>query len=275
LFRKAQNGKAVHLVAVFQPRKKGTIVKKLFAFVIAGAFLLLCANPIPAQDNQAKKIAEGKKILKKWIAAQGGRGTLLKIKDSTITGNLSLVTMNINGSFAFQHKNPGKFRQEYKILGMKIIQAFNGTKGWMTNQQTGAVEDVPAMLLDELKRSAFEDDAMLNPDKHGVVFTFEGPKTEDGKEYIILKQTYRDGYAQTHYLDSRTYLEYKSVAMVLDETGTTRVERETAMSDYRDVQGMKCPFSITLNQRGAKFADLTDIQFKFNANIEDSFFDKP
>jgi len=38
---------------------------------------------------------------------------------------------------------------------------------------------------------------------------------------------------------------------------------------------MKCPFSITLNQRGAKFADLTDIQFKFNANIEDSFFDKP
>ncbi len=227
-----------------------------------------------AQADQAKKAAEGKNALEEWIVAQGGREAISKIKDNKLSCVLNLVAQGLNGSFTIQQKNPGKIRQDIDIMGMKIVQAYNGTKGWMANPATGAVEEMPELLQQEMKRGAIDNVLMLNPDKYGVVFTLEGRQSIEGKEYLILKETYSDGFVATHYLDSETHLLFKTVAMSLGQMGE-KVERETFMSDYRDVQGTKVPFSININQGGAKYATCSVKEYTFNTNPDDAFFDKP
>ncbi len=68
----------------------------ILALAILG--LLLCASVIPpmAQDDQAKKIEEGKKMWDKWTAARGGRDRLLTIKDIQSTADVRLVTQGLN-----------------------------------------------------------------------------------------------------------------------------------------------------------------------------------
>ncbi len=227
-----------------------------------------------AQTDQAKKAAEGKKVLDEWITAQGGREAISKIKDNRISCSLSLAAQGLNGTLTIQQKNPGKIRQDIDIMGMKIIQAYNGTKGWMTNPGTGTIEDMPELLTTELKRGAMDNEFMLNPEKHGVVFTLEGRQTIEGNEYLVLKETYSDGLVATHYIDSRTHLLFKTVAPSLGQMGE-KVERETFMSDYRDLEGTKVPFMININQGGSKYATCTVKEYKINTNPDDSFFDKP
>lgn len=250
-------------------------MKKICAVLIVFG-LLTGLNVISAwaQADQAKKAAEGKKVLEEWIAAQGGREVISKIKDNKISCALNLVAQGLNGTLTIQQKNPGKIRQDIDIMGMKIIQAYNGTKGWMTNPGTGAVEDMPEVLATGLKRGAMDNDLMLNPEKNGVVFILEGRQSIEGKEYLILKETYSDGFVATHYLDSETHMLFKTVAMSLGQMGE-KVERETFMSDYRDVEGTKVPFSININQGGAKYATCSVKEYKFNINPDDAFFDKP
>ena len=86
--------------------------------------------------------------------------------------------------------------------------------------------------------------------------------------------TYKDGSESTMYIDPDTFLLYRTVGMTLNQT-LQKVEQETTLFDYRDVDGTKVPFSIKIKQGGMDYLDLTVTEVKYNSNIDDSIFDKP
>jgi hypothetical protein len=43
---------------------------------------------------------------------------------------------------------------------------------------------------------------------------------------------------------------------------------EDVYDDYRDVNGIKMPFKITINQGGRRFADVTVTEHKLNTGIK-------
>jgi hypothetical protein len=248
--------------------------KSFIAAMIFGLLLGLSVIPVSAQNDQAGKIAEGKKFMEKSIAAQGGRDRMLNVGDSMISAELKLLSMGLSINRIAYIKGFSKIRLENKVMGMNTIMAYNGKNGWMTNPQTGAVTDLPEPILEELKRGVESNEVLLFPDKHGVVVTFEGRKTISAKEYVVIKQTHKDGYVSTIYLDPTTYLPYKSIALSLDET-MQKVETETITSDYRDIEGMKVPFSMKILQGGVDYAAVTITEYKFHQKLADSLFEKP
>ena len=237
--------------------------------------LLIGLNLVPAaaQDSEAQKIEEGKRILERLINAFGGRDRLSEIQDTTVTCNINIIPANISGSLIISEKK-NKIRQDIQIMGMDIIQAYNGETGWMTNPQTGAVVDMPEPVLEQFKRDALGNGALLYPEKYGITFTFSGRETVEGKEYLLLKQTHKDGFESTIYIDPDTFLIHKTLETTVTQT-LEKTDQETTLSDYRDVDGTKVPFLVKIKQGGMDYADVSMTEYKYNTNLEDSHFDKP
>lgn len=249
-------------------------MKKAFATgVFIAVFCGLNLNPISAQDKQSPQIEDAKRILDKSVLAMGGRERLLSIKDTVVSSQLTIIPLNITVTRTTYVKE-NKIRLETKAMGTTTIMAFNGKTGWIITPQTISAVDLPQPLLAELKGAAMTNEAMLNPEKLGLTVTLEGRKSIEGKEYIVLVQTKKDGFASTVYLDPDTYLTYKTVSMALNDS-LQKVETETIFSEYRDVEGTKLPFSMKIIQNHKDYAGISISEYKYNTNPQDSLFEKP
>jgi outer membrane lipoprotein-sorting protein len=155
---------------------------------------------------------------------------------------------------------------------MVITQAFDGETAWMVNPQTGSSEEMPEQMAEFMKRDSMGDAAYLNPAKYGITYTAKGKETVDGKECFVLEQKYSDGYAATMYIDAKTYLIYKTKGMNLNQMGV-EVEQENVMTDYKKVNGLMSPHTMTMYQDGEEFMVFTLEEVKYNTGLEDSFFE--
>ncbi len=211
------------------------------------------------------------KILKKMIDAQGGKKTLESIKDSTLSGTMEMIQAGITGSITLYQKEPNKMRMDGEVMGMVITQAYDGETAWMINPQTGTADKLPEQAAEEVKRQALGNDALLNPEKYGITYTYIGKENIDGKDYFVLEQTFSDGFKASLYIDSQTYLTYKTKATTVNQMGV-EVLAETILSDYKEVEGMMVPHTLTIFQDGQEFMIMTITEAKFNTGLEDSLF---
>ena len=245
-----------------------TVTLLVFLTLLAGLSML----PATAQDEQTQKTEEGSRILDRWIEAQGGRDNLSKIIDTTSTGTMEMIQMGLSGAITMYQKEPNKLRMDIEVMGMIVTQAYDGETAWMTNPQTGVSEEMPEQFQEDIRRQAMGNDTLLNPEKYGIIFTHEGQKTIEGKDYLILKQAFDDGFENTFFIDPDTYLVYKSKAMGLNAMGV-EVETETFMSDFREVEGTMVPFAITITQDGEEFMTVALTEITYNSGLENSLFD--
>ena len=242
-------------------------MKKLSSFCLL-SFFFLCFITSP---GFGQKTAD---ILEKMIEAQGGRKLLEKIKDSTFSGTMEMIQMGIEGSMTIYHKEPNKLRQEIEFMGMIITTVFDGETAWMTNPETGNVEELPEKAVEQTKREAidFGNAALLHPEKYGITYTFKGKENIEGKDYFVLDRTFPDGHKATIYVDSENYLIYKTVSTADNPMTGMEVEAEILLSDYKKIDGMIIPHSIKIFYEGEEFGEMAVTEVKFNSGLEDSFF---
>lgn len=239
-------------------------MKKFFSLSLLTIFLLsLMVSPGHSQ--------EAADVLKKMIDAQGGRKLLESVKDTTLTGTMEIVMAGMSGSMTLYSKAPDKIRIDFEIMGMVITQAYDGEVAWWVNPQTGAIEELSGDQAEEIKRMAIGDDALLNPEKYGITYTLKGKETIEDKDYFVLEQTFSDGFKMSFYIDSKTYLTYKTAARTMGQMGV-EVDSETFLSDYKKIDGMMVPHSIKVFQDGEEFMTMTFTEVSFNTGLEDSFF---
>jgi outer membrane lipoprotein-sorting protein len=241
--------------------------------VFFGIILILCGSTqIWAQEQ--KTDAKAAEILEKLIEAQGGRKALASIEDMILSGSIELVTMGLDGNVTMYQKEPNKMRMDIEIMGMVISQAFDGETAWMMNPQTGANEEMPEQMAADMRRQAMGNDALLNPEKFGITYSYEGTEMVEGKEHHVLKQHYSDGHTTTIFLDSETFYPTKTSGMAVNQMGI-EVETVTFQSDFQEVEsvGVVMPFSITTYQEEEEFMTMAIDDVQFNTNIDDSKFE--
>ena len=210
-------------------------------------------------------------ILEKMIEVQGGRKTLEAVKTITFSGSMQIVQMNITGSLAISMKEPNKVRVDAEMMGMTFTQAYDGATAWFTNPQTGASEEMPEKQAKYFKKEALGRDVLLNPKKLGITYKFKGKEKINDNDYLVLEQIHPDDYTITIYVDAQTYLTYKSKAVALNQL-EAEVETESITSDYKKVEGMMIPHSITTIQDGQEYMKVTITEVTFNPDLEDAFF---
>lgn len=240
-------------------------MRKIFLLSLLSIFLL-STYALPDIEKDAQD------ILNKMIEAQGGRETLEKIEDTKISGTIEMTQMGVNGTLTIYFKEPNKMRFDVEVMGMVITQAYDGETAWFTNPQTGNSEEMPEQMAVDFKRQAFGNDSLLNPEKFGITYAYKGKEAVEGKEYLMLEQTFDDGFKAMLYIDSETFLLYKTKAKTISPAGA-EVEAETLMEDYIEVEGMMMPTSMTTFQDGNEFMVMTLSESTFNTGVEDSFFE--
>jgi len=238
--------------------------RKNFICLMTGIWLIITlVLPLTAQSE--------KEILEKMITSLGGRKTLSEIKDTRISGTVEIIQYGMTAPMTIYQKEPNKYRMEMEIMGMSMVQVYDGQKAMMTNPQTGEVIELPPDQAKNLMKQALGNDATLNPEKYGITYTYKGEESVDGKKCYVLEQKFQDGDTATLYLEAETGLPYKNKYKSLSPSGA-EVETEVVFSDYRQVGNTKAAFGMTIYQSGVEYIKMTISEIVYNTGLEDSLF---
>jgi len=147
-------------------------------------------------------------------------------------------------------KMGNKFKSEQSVMGQKMVQFFDGEKGYF--EQGGQKMDIPADKIGELKKSKVIDALAYDP----ATFSTVTVEKIDGKDYNVL--TSEKG---KFYFDASTGLLYKSSA----------AEGTALVKSYMAVDGLKFPQEIEAEGNGQKVVIKTT-KVTLNSGVSDADF---
>ena len=240
------------------------MTKRVHSFSVLIVFLIILA----ASPGFAQSLS---RILKRMGDALGGRKTIESIKDMTMVGSVEMPQQGISGTVTIYKKEPDKSRIDFDAMGMIIIQVSNGQTALWTNPQTGDIEEMDEQQAARMVRQSVPLATIIDPEKHGVAFTYKGKETVEGKECFVLEQVYKDGYRMIRYVDSETYLSVRSRSTIRGPGGS-EIQVDQVMSDFRKVDGLTVAYSVTTYYNGSVFNEIRFKDVKFNTGLEDSLF---
>lgn len=202
--------------------------------------------PIKAAAT-AQSSLSSQQVIDNYIKALGGKAKLEAVKSSVTDNTLSVQGMEI----AMTTKKMGnKFRSEQSVMGQKMIQVFDGEKGYM--DQMGQKMDIPADKIAELKKSKVIDALAYDASNFKTV----NVEKIDGKDYNVLSSD-----KGKFYFDAATGLLYKS------ETK----EGNAFVKSYMTVDGIQFPADIEAEGGGQKVAIKTT-KVVLNSGVTDADF---
>lgn len=232
--------------------------------------LLALAAVAPAAPGHAQPSVD--QILEKYAQALGGQAAYEKVTTRAMKGTVEIPDDDVTAPLQVVAKAPGSFRLTMDIPGYGIVETvLDGGNGWEKNPDSG----VHAMSKTDL--------AVAQRDHHfyrEVRLKELYPKMEaagadklNGRAVYVVEASPAAGSAEKLYFDAENGLLVKrDFERVTLEDGI--VQYEMLLRDYRDVDGLKLPF--TIEQRAPdntmifKFAEI-----KNNAPLPDTAFAKP
>lgn len=207
-------------------------------------------------DKHFKAVAQDKLIAAKTIK--------VKAKVSQMGMDMPLE-MNI--------KKPNKFLVAVDMQGQKMIQAFDGEKGWMIAPWVSTdPQDLAGDQLIQAQQQADLEGELYNYKQKGSTAEFAGKVNVDGKDaYRIILNT-KDGNSKDYFIDADSYYITKVKAKI-DAQGQT-MEVEQTLSDFKAFNGITMPTKISSKTpMGTAVILFEDV--KFNENMDDTIFNRP
>lgn len=247
-----------------QEKRKENTMRKVYCLGLLVSFVLfLHSNPLLCQTAE--------EILENMIKAQGGRDSLEKILDTTLKGTMEMIQMGLGGTITTYQKEPNKLRMDAMVQGTVVTQAFDGQTAWMTNPMTGMVEIMPEPMTKDFARSALGNDALLNPGKYEISYTMEGKESLNGRLYYILGQNFADGFKVNLFIDSESFLMYKTENKSFGDMGE-EIQIKTIFSDYKEFNGITLAHKFVTYQDDKEFMKMEIHEVQMNTGLEDSLF---
>lgn len=216
-------------------------------------------------------------IVAKNMQAKGGADKWKSVSSVKTTGKILIQQgPGIEAPLTVYAKRPNYTRQEIVVRDQQLVQAFDGTTGWMINPLAGidGPQEVPAAMTDMMKTSSDFDGALMNYKEKGHTIELVGKEKLEGAEVHHLKLTMKNGHVQHYYLDANTGVELKTMADVDLGTGQKQTI-ETEMSNYQQVNGILIPHSVKQTINGKPVVQMTIDKVEFNAAIDDALFRMP
>ncbi len=205
----------------------------LFAVaLLAGAALLPSA--VLAMDAD--------ELIAKHLEAVGGVAKLKAVQSQQATGKFMTQGMEI--PFTMVHKRPNQLRIEAQVMGMTIVQCYDGEKGWSVNPMTGSPDPQPMGEVEEksFKLQADLDGQLLDWAAKGYTVEYLGTDEVEGTPVYKLRLDTGDGMVFDYLFDQEYFLVLQQNSKVTHEGN--EFETQTYMSDYQEIDGFMVPFAI-------------------------------
>ncbi len=202
-----------------------------------------------------------------------GQEKLSKIKSMKSTGKT--ITQGMELDFVIVSSRPDKFRLEVDIQGTKMIQAFDGEKGWLVAPWTGSLDpiEITGVQLKSISQQADMDGMLYNYKEKGFETELVGKEDMEGTEVFKIKQTDKDGDIYYHYIDAENYVLLKTASKI--KMGESEVESETFYSNYKEVDGMIMAFSFESKTNGQTVSQINIANTEFNVDFDPASFTMP
>lgn len=177
-------------------------------------------------------------VVDKYINAIGGKANLSKVSSYTTNASMSMQGQNLD--FKIVKAQGGKELQTVSAGGMTVQkQVFDGKTGY-SEQMGQKVEMTKEEIADNLKNTELFEELGF-------------AKSADYKLAGIEKINGEDSYAikagdKAYYYSVKTGLKTGETETVKTQGQTFTVP--TTFADYKDVSGVKMPYTITVNQMG-------------------------
>lgn len=236
-------------------------MKKAFCFSIILLFVFVLGSALSQTVDE---------IVAKNLQSKGGIEKLKALKSLKMIGKVSVQGMEMPMVMYF--KRPNLMKQEVDFQGQKIITLFDGEKLWQINPLMGSGEpiELTGNQAESTKEQADFDGPFVNHKEKGIKIELLGTEDVEGTPTYKLKVTKKDGKEMIYYLEANSCLEIK-VESTADMQGTP-VTVSTLFSDYKEVEGLKFPFSIIVSGTQAGETQVIWEAIEINPELEDSLF---
>jgi len=228
-------------------------------------------NAPPASPNPTPSLPSADDVLNKYIAAIGGQANVDKIKSRTAKGTVAQP----NGgaiSFELTQSAPDKFHILATMQQGTFERGFNGTAGW--EKSARGVRQLSPLEVAQLQGSVGLLSNIRIKDQFTSMRVRPGEKIGDRATYVIIGTT-RDNRLERLFFDAETGLLLRRVSYLSTLIGL--IPEQIDFEDYRDVDGVKFPFSVRVSavEVGNPVSTRTFSEIKLSTAVDESKFNMP
>lgn len=206
-------------------------------------------------------------VINKYLYAIGGIDKFKSVMDRTtvMTGTAMGQPINIT----IMQKYPDKLFQELQAGEVKQLLYYKSGKGIILigSEKT----EIENKELERLKVDAIML-FLLDPESYGIKTEVLPNEMVDSVDCYKIKLVLPSGIRWFQYYSVETDLKVKESKEIQTRQGL--FEQETYFSDYREVSGLKFPFTIK-QYFGIQEIDLTVTSIEINTGLDDSIFELP
>ena len=199
-------------------------------------------------------------VLEKYIEAIGGKEKLSEVTSYAIKAEADMQGTKLNLEIMKTSKN--QFMQDIKVMGNSMSkQVVDGGKGYMVVQ--GQRKDLSEEEVKKIKEESVpfpELDLLL------MDVTLEGVEVIDGKKTYKIKLSDE----KTSFYDIETALKVRDEVNI--EANGQPMKTTFDYGDYKDVAGIKFPFTLTQTM-GQQSFDFIIQEIKVNEGVSDVDFE--
>ena len=231
------------------------------------ALALLCVGPPP---NGAAELSL-EQVIARHVAARGGAERWAAIRGLEIRGSMAYLSQS--GPFTLWVGPHERYRLEASQHGQTVVTAWDGEIAWRgSRSDPGAVQRIAGVDRAMVVRDADFPTPLFDHEERGHRLQLLGERARDGEPTIAIEVERKDGYAETWYLDPRTFLDVGR-----DSPGSAfgdLVPMRTYHDDFRTVAGVQVPFRIE-SQWNVQERVLTVTDVQVDVALDDASFHPP
>jgi len=229
------------------------------------------AQSSTARAGQSAAAPSIDRILARYVQAEGGAAAWRKLTSRISKGTIEVPSMGLSGTVEIHEKAPNRLLGIITIGGNAFRQGFDGTVGWTDDPQNGLREQSGAELAETGRDADFYHPMDLH--KLYAKFTVSGEeKIGDRETYVVEATVPEGGDPDKIYFDTQTGLPIRVISQHHGPDGVSQLIED--FDDFRDVDGVKLPFSLRQTTGGTTLTITLD-EIRHNVALEDEQFEKP
>jgi photosynthetic reaction center cytochrome c subunit len=206
-------------------------------------------------------------VLDKYIAAVGGREAVAKVQTRVLRGTRESGPNN--WPLEVTIKAPDRFRGSANTPQGLMAMGYNGATGWMVNPQGQHVASPEELAALKHGSEVYE---LLELTTAAPTMRVTRPERIGDRLTNVITYQVSPDLTEKFYFDAETGLLLRRQNFIQSMLGP--LPEQVDFADYRDVDGVKVPFTITTSSpSGTTTNKFTDI--KFNRPVEDTQFQAP
>jgi len=225
-----------------------------------------------AKDAKAvETLPSTDQVLNRYVEAVGGRAAIAKLKTRVVRGTRE-ASQGRSWPLEITVKEPDKYLMVIKIPQQgEVRQGFNGKTGWVKSSQ--GLREMNANELATLKQS-LELSKAIKISEPFPRMTVTGREKVGDSEAYVLEHKPADGVTEKLFFDAQTGLLLRK--LTITNTVLVPIPEQIDFEDYREVDGVKLPFTIRISNIDTWFSLTRKLnEIRHSDVVDDSQFNMP